>query len=129
MYIRVCWPWSSPTSGTRGEFGFERRKFGTTPGELKLLKAWLTEQGVREAVMESTAQYWKPVWQELEGACELYLAQAYSNRAPQGRKRDFADAERLLRRHVAGELHVGIAALQRFAIGTVADDEPSIAVQ
>jgi transposase len=90
--------------GHQGEFAFERRKFGTTPGELKLLKAWLTEQGVREAVMESTAQYWKPVWQELEGACELYLAQAYSNRAPRGRKRDFADAERLLRRHVAGEL-------------------------
>jgi len=59
---------------------------------------------VREAVMESTAQYWKPVWQQLEGQCELYLAQAHSNRAPRGRKRDFADAERLLRRHVAGEL-------------------------
>jgi len=40
----------------------------------------------------------------LEGACELLLGQAYSNRAPRGRKRDFADAERLLRRHVAGEL-------------------------
>jgi transposase len=54
--------------------------------------------------MESTAQYWKPVWQQLEGQFELYLAQAHSNRAPRGRKRDFADAERLLRRHVAGEL-------------------------
>jgi len=43
--------------------------------------------------MESTAQYWKPVWQELEGHCELALAQAHSNRAPQGRKRDFADAD------------------------------------
>jgi len=28
--------------GREGEFGFERRKFGTTPGELKLLRAWLT---------------------------------------------------------------------------------------
>jgi hypothetical protein len=54
--------------------------------------------------MESTAQYWKPVWHELEGQCQLFLAQAQSNRAPRGRKRDFADAERLLRRHVAGEL-------------------------
>jgi len=53
--------------------------------------------GVHRAVLE-------PVWQELEGHCELALAQAHSNRAPQGRKRDFADAERLLRRHVAGEL-------------------------
>jgi hypothetical protein len=85
-----------------GEFQFQRRKFGTTAGQSKELAAWLSEQGVREAVMESTAQYWKPVWQELEGRFELYLAQAYSNRAPRGRKRDFADAERLLRRHVAG---------------------------
>lgn len=44
------------------------------------------------------------MWQELEGRSKLYLAQAFSNRAPRGRKRDFADAERLLRRQVAGEL-------------------------
>ena len=34
----------------------------------------------------------------------MHLAQAHSNRAPRGRKGDFRDAERLLRRHVAGEL-------------------------
>jgi len=34
----------------------------------------------------------------------VHLAQAHSNRAPKGRKRDFADAERLVRRFVAGEL-------------------------
>jgi transposase len=84
-----------------GEFRFQRRKFGTLASELKELRAGLKQQGVREAVMESTAQYWKPVWQQLEGHCELFLAQAHSNRAPRGRKRDFADAERLLRRHVA----------------------------
>src|SRR5437763_7790293 len=50
------------------------------------------------------SQYWRPVWQQLEGQCELHLAQAQSNRAPRGRKRDFADAERLVRRHLAGEL-------------------------
>jgi hypothetical protein len=87
-----------------GEFQFERRKFGAVPSELRALAVWLKEQDVREAVMESTAQYWKPVWHELEGQCQLSLAQAQSNRAPRGRKRDFADAERLLRRHVAGEL-------------------------
>src|SRR5580658_4309494 len=54
--------------------------------------------------MESTAQYWKPVWQALEGGYKLELAQAQSNKAPKGRKRDFADAERLARRYVAGEL-------------------------
>lgn len=87
-----------------GEYKFERRRFGTTPGELRALAGWLAERGVQEAVMESTAQYWKPVWQALEQQCKLNLAQAHSNRAPRGRKSDFADAERLLRRLIAGEL-------------------------
>jgi transposase len=82
----------------------ERRKFGTFDSELRAMAEWLRELEVQEAVMESTAQYWKPVWRQLEEQCRLYLAQPHSNRAPRGRKRDFQDAERLLRRHVAGEL-------------------------
>lgn len=81
-----------------------RRRFGTTTSELRRLSAWLQEQGVQEAVMESTAQYWRPVWYELEPYLRLNLAQAFSNRAPKGRKHDFRDAERLVRRLVAGEL-------------------------
>ena len=87
-----------------GEFRLERRKFGTGAAELRALTEWLAGQAVREAVMESTAQYWKPVWQALEGQVQLHLAQAHSNRAPRGRKGDFRDAERLVRRHIAGEL-------------------------
>jgi transposase len=87
-----------------GEFEFEYRKFGAMAGELSLLAEWLGQQEVREVVMESTAQYWKPVWRELEERFRLHLAQAQSNRAPKGRKSDFADAERLVRRHMAGEL-------------------------
>ena len=82
----------------------QRRRFGTTTSDLHQLAAWLREQGVQQAVMESTAQYWKPVWYELEPYMELQLAQAFSNRAPRGRKHDFRDAERLVRRLVAGEL-------------------------
>jgi len=51
-----------------GEFQFERRKFGTTESGLRQLAMWLAEQGVREAVMESTALYWRPVWQQFGGA-------------------------------------------------------------
>src|SRR5580693_1151013 len=87
-----------------GEYVFERRQFGATPGELDKLTDWLTGLEVKEAVMESTAQYWKPVWRKLEGKYRLHLAQAQSNRAPRGRKEDFVDAERLVRRQVAGEL-------------------------
>jgi hypothetical protein len=36
--------------------------FGSSPEQLRLLAAWLLEQEVEEVVMESTAQYWKPVW-------------------------------------------------------------------
>ena len=102
-----------------GEYHFERRQLGSNPAQLRLLAAWLLEQQVEEVVMESTAQYWKPVWaalerywkpigQKREGASPmsgtLHLAQAQSNRARRGRKNDFADAERLVKRLVAQEL-------------------------
>src|SRR3990170_8995467 len=86
------------------ELQYECRRFGTTTSELRQLKTWLEQQGVTEVVMESTAQYWKPVWMELEPHMRLHLAQAQSNRAPRGRKSDLADAKRLLKRFVAGEL-------------------------
>jgi transposase len=102
-----------------GEYQFERRLFGSNPDHLRLLANWLIEQQVEEVVMESTAQYWKPVWGALEqywkptgqkregtGAMSgtLHLAQAQSNRGPRGRKKDFPDAERLVKRLVANEL-------------------------
>jgi transposase len=81
-----------------------KRRFGTTTAELEHVKAWLRQHGVEELVMESTAQYWKPVWLALEDHFGLHLAQAWSNRAPRGKKSDFKDAERLVRRQLAGEL-------------------------
>ncbi len=87
-----------------GQWQFRRRKFGASASPMREVERWLSGQGVAEVVMESTAQYWKPVWQQLEGKFTLHLAQAQSNRAPKGRKRDFADAERLVRRFAAEEL-------------------------
>jgi transposase len=84
---------------------FECRRFGAGAGERKHLVSWLQERNVSEVVMESTAQYWKPVWLDLEPHFgKLHLAQAHSNRAPKGRKNDFPDAKRLTRRLLAGEL-------------------------
>ncbi len=86
---------------------FQCRKFGSGASERKQLVSWLQEHQVREVVMESTAQYWKPVWLDLEGHFgKLHLAQAQSNRAPKGRKNDFQDAKRLGRRLLAGELRL-----------------------
>ena len=87
-----------------GEMAFQRRRWGTTPSQLRELAEWLRQQGVAEVVMESTAQYWRPVWLALEGTCELHLAQARSNGARRGRKSDFRDAERLVHRFIADEL-------------------------
>lgn len=87
-----------------GQLSFESRKFGATASELEHLTAWLQERGVQEAVMESTAQYWKPVWLALEAHFRLHLAQARSNRGPRGRKTDFRDAQRLVSRLVSGDL-------------------------
>jgi hypothetical protein len=49
-----------------GGYDFERRQFGSSPEQLRLLTEWLVEQKIQEVVMESTAQYWRPVWQTLE---------------------------------------------------------------
>src|SRR5260370_13605067 len=102
-----------------GEYQFERRKFGASPEQLQVLAQWLVEQQVEEVVMESTAQYWKPVWGALElywkpareqrdGATKmsgkLHLCQAKSNRRPRRRKNDFADGERMIKRLGAQEL-------------------------
>lgn len=93
------------TDAAAEELEFESRRFGTSASEREHLVAWLRERGVQQIVMESTAQYWKPIWLDLEPHfCQLYLAQAHSNRAPKGRKHDFADAQRLTRRLIAGEL-------------------------
>jgi transposase len=84
---------------------FECRRFGAGTGERAHVVSWLRERDVTEVVMESTAQYWKPVWLDLERHfAKLHLAQAQSNRAPKGRKNDFLDAKRLARRLLAGEL-------------------------
>ena len=104
-----------------GDYQFERCRFSTSPEHLRLLASWLVEREVQEVVMESTAQYWKSVWEVLErywkpmcGKGEhtgprsgmMHLAQAKSNRGPHGRKKDFPDAERLVKRLVANELNL-----------------------
>jgi transposase len=101
------------------EYEFARGWFGSNPEQLRVLSEWLIEQQVDEVVMESTAQYWKPVWGALERywkpMCQsrdgagrmsgtLHLAQALSNRGRRGRKTDFRDAERLVKRLVSQEL-------------------------
>src|SRR5437016_5251196 len=83
MFIRSCWWWP-----------------------------WLIELGVQEVVMESTAQYWRPEWTQLEPHLVVHLAHAQSNRAPSGRKSDWRDARRLVKRQAAGELFLSYVVLE-----------------
>src|SRR5262245_39447454 len=109
--------------GVEGDWRFDRRQFGSSPSQLAALAEWLTALDVEEVVMESTAQYWRPVWDALEHAWQptrrtrpgapptsgaLHLAQAQSNNGPRGRKKDFPDAERLVKRLVAHELTLSV---------------------
>jgi transposase len=83
---------------------YQQRSFGTTRREIEHLAAWLQQQQVSEAVMESTAQYWRPVWYGLEAQLRLHLSHPLATRAPRGRKGDFRDARRLVDRLGAGDL-------------------------
>ena len=87
-----------------GQTQYEQRRFGTTRREIEHLAAWLQQQQVSEAVMESTAQYWRPVWYGLEAHLRLHLSHPLATLAPRGRKRDFRDARRLVDRLAAGDL-------------------------
>src|SRR5580658_5829538 len=84
--------------------GYEKRKFGTTQAEIQHLAAWLQREAVSEVVMESTAQYWRPVWYGLEPHFRLHLTHPLKTRAPRGRKSDFRDAQRLADRWNSGDL-------------------------
>jgi hypothetical protein len=61
----------------------ERQRFAAMPSELQRLSTWLREQGVEEAVMESTAQYWRSVWLELEPHIVEPDARPRSDRRPE----------------------------------------------
>jgi transposase len=71
----------------------ERRTFGTMTADLLALSDWLMGHGVTHVAMESTGEYWKPVFNILENNFEVLLVNAqHLSRVP-GRKTDQSDAE------------------------------------
>lgn len=61
----------------------EVRSFGTTTSDLLQLRAWLTDARCTHVAMESTGSYWKPVYNLLEDAFALVLANAQHIKAYQ----------------------------------------------
>lgn len=75
-----------------GEARSEIRQFGTTVVELRRLRKWIQQQGCTHIILESTGSYWKPVFNILEGAAQVALANPYEVKARKGHKTDPKDA-------------------------------------
>ncbi|MEW5961063.1 MAG: IS110 family transposase [Chloroflexota bacterium] len=79
--------------GAEGEWVEAQRTFGTMTADLLVLSDWLTGYGVRQVAMESTGEYWKPVFNILEENFEVILVNAQHLSKVPGRKTDQSDAE------------------------------------
>ena len=72
----------------------EIRDFGATTRELLELADWLKEGGCEMVAMESTASYWKPLYNILESSdLNTMVVNAHHMKAVPGRKTDVKDAE------------------------------------
>ena len=72
----------------------EIREFGATTRELLELADWLKTGGCKMASMESTASYWKPLYNILESSdLNAMVVNARHMKAVPGRKTDVKDAE------------------------------------
>ncbi len=84
----------------------ETRTFETMTADLLALSDWLQGRGVTQIAMESTGEYWKPIFNILEGNFEVWLVNAHHIKAVPGHKTDVKDAE-----WIADLLHHGLARL------------------
>lgn len=72
----------------------EIREFGATTSQLFELADWLNEGGCEMAAMESTASYWKPLYNILESNdLKAMVVNARHMKAVPGRKTDVTDAQ------------------------------------
>lgn len=86
--VAACW-----TKGEDGLTKHEVQTFGTITAELLKLSDWLSVRQCTHVAMESTGEYWKPIWNILEGNFELLLVNAEHIKRVPGRKTDVQDAE------------------------------------
>lgn len=67
--------------------------FPTTTAGLLLLVDWLLSLSITHVAMESTAEFWKPVYNLLEGSVTILVVNAHHIKQVPGRKTDVKDAE------------------------------------
>jgi transposase len=77
-----------------GEAQVEIRKFATTNAILKGMREWLVSCGCTHVVMESTGEYWRPIFNVLEEApgLQIVLANSQQVKGLRGHKTDPNDA-------------------------------------
>jgi transposase len=82
------------TGPANGDAQAEHRKFDTTNASLERLSEWLVECGCTQVVMESTGDYWRPIYNVLEEATdvEIVLANSQQVKGLRGHKTDPQDA-------------------------------------
>ena len=68
-------------------------RFGTNLEELLRFKDWLKENDCYKVALESTGNYWLPIYNVLEGSVDFILANAYQIKHIPGRKTDMLDSE------------------------------------
>jgi transposase len=68
-------------------------RFETSLEELLKFKYWLEENGCHKVAVESTGNYWLPIYHVLEGSVNFILANAYQIKHIPGRKTDALDSE------------------------------------
>ena len=74
-----------------GEPRVEKRRYGVTVPELTRLREWLVSEQITDVVMESTGSYWKPVFNVLEDAVKVLLANPQEGKNRRGHKTDDKD--------------------------------------
>jgi transposase len=87
-FVMACLMWGA----AEGEARAEIRRFGTTVGALEELKGWLVSEKCGEVVLESTGPYWEPVYNILEEAVQVCLANPQEVKNRRGHKTDKKDA-------------------------------------
>lgn len=69
------------------------RTFGTMTVDLLNLAAWLLSLEITHVAMESTGEYWKPIYNILEGSFTVLVVNAQHIKNVPGRKTDVKDAQ------------------------------------
>jgi transposase len=89
--VMACRVMPDPT-GQQADGIMELQEFGTMTRDLLALADWLAAVGITHVAMESTGEYWRPVYNLLEGDFTVFLVNAAHVKQVPGRKTDKADA-------------------------------------